>query len=134
MEHEVKLVLASGSPRRKELLQREGISFEVMASHVPEERDRSETPTEYARRLAGEKAIAVYEKLPKPVRVLGADTVVALGHKILEKPQDAADAEEMLRTLSGRSHEVITAVCLIDHRGADVRHAVTKVWFRPLSI
>ena len=130
---EPRLVLASGSPRRRELLEREGIEFEVVTSHVEEVRHESESPVEYARRLACEKAIAVYEKLRKPVRVLGADTVVIVDGLPLEKPVDAQDATRMLKLLSGRAHEVVTAVSLIDHRGADLQHATTVVRFRRLT-
>ncbi len=99
------LVLASGSPRRRQLLEMLGIPVEVRPSHVPEVAAPGEPPRAYAERLAREKAAAV----PGPL-VLGADTTVVVEGEMLEKPADAADALRMLRRLQGRTHQVITAV------------------------
>lgn len=120
------LILASGSPRRRELLTMLGIPFEVRPSHIPEVRGAGETPIGYAERLAREKALSV----PGP-HVLGADTTVLLDDHLLEKPADADDALRMLRLLQGRSHEVITSVALVS--AGVVRQAtdVTAVTFRP---
>ena len=101
------LILASQSPRRREILERAGIPFAVRVAGVPEQIQAGETPHQYVRRLAREKACAVPGDL-----VLGADTVVVLDEHILEKPKDAADAFRMLRMLSGREHSVVTGVCL----------------------
>ena len=120
------LVLASGSPRRRQLLEMLGIPVEVRPSHVPEIPAPGEPPRAYAERLAREKAAAV----PGPV-VLGADTTVVVEGKMLEKPADAADALRMLRRLQGRTHEVITAVALKTAGGTLVATDVTAVTFRP---
>jgi len=120
------LVLASGSPRRRQLLEMLGIPVEVRPSHVPEIPLPGEAPRAYAERLAREKAAAV----PGPV-VLGADTTVVVEGEMLEKPADAADALRMLRRLQGRTHEVITAVALKTAGGTLVATDVTAVTFRP---
>jgi septum formation protein len=120
------LVLASGSPRRRQLLEMLGIPVEVRPSHVSEVPARGESPRAYAERLAREKAAAV----PGPV-VLGADTTVVVEGEMLEKPADAADALRMLRRLQGRTHHVITAVALKTTGGTLVATDVTAVTFRP---
>ena len=119
------LILASGSPRRRELLQMLGIAFEVRPSHIPEEWQPGEAPVAYAERLAREKALSVPGDL-----VLGADTTVLLDGELLEKPVDAEDALRILRRLQGRTHEVISSVALV--AGGVVRQAtdVTRVTFR----
>jgi septum formation protein len=106
------LVLASASPRRQELLREAGISFTVQPADVDETPQVGESPRECAERLAREKALAVAKTHPQEY-VLGADTVVALDDIILGKPVDADDAARMLRLLSGRTHQVITGVCLV---------------------
>ena len=106
------LVLASASPRRQELLRNAGIEFTVQAANVDETPLPGEQARECAKRLAREKALAVWRSRPQDV-VLGADTVVALDHYILGKPVDEEDAARMLRMLSGREHRVITGVCLV---------------------
>jgi septum formation protein len=126
------LILASASPRRQELLREAGIVFEVHPAHIAEERVADEAPRAYACRLAQEKAQAVAAKFPGRF-VLGADTIVVAGDEVLEKPRDAADAARMLRLLSGRGHEVTTAVSLASPEGgADTRCATTEVFFREL--
>ena len=110
------LVLASASPRRQELLRNAGIQVVVQASDVPEIPKPAEEPRAYAERLAREKALAVLMQRPNDV-VLGADTVVVVDDRILEKPRDAEDAARMLRMLSGREHFVITGVCLAAAQG-----------------
>jgi nucleoside triphosphate pyrophosphatase len=106
------LVLASASPRRQELLRNAGITFTVQPANVDETPLPRETPRECAERLARDKALAVWRDHPKEL-VLGADTVVVAGSEMLAKPVDADDAARMLRLLSGRTHEVITGVCLV---------------------
>jgi septum formation protein len=125
------LVLASQSPRRKEILQRAGINAIVRVSGVPEERLLREQPLDYVRRLARSKAEAV--ALHENEIVLGADTVVVLEDAILEKPRDSADAARMLGELSGRSHRVITGICLRHASGTIADAAETVVWFEPLT-
>jgi len=127
------LVLASASPRRAELLRAAGIRFEVVAAEVDERQHDGEDAESYVRRLAEAKAASVAALHPgRPV--LGADTTVVAGGVVLGKPRDAADAAAMLAQLSGRSHRVLTGVCLI---GADGRRgtavATTTVEFRRLT-
>jgi septum formation protein len=106
------LVLASASPRRQELLRNAGIAFEVQPANVPEDLLPREAAKDCAERLARDKALAISRQRPKDC-VLGADTVVVIDGQILGKPADPADAERMLRILSGREHQVITGVCLL---------------------
>ncbi len=103
------LILASQSPRRREILERAGIPFTVRVADVDESVRDGEAAQSYVRRLATRKAVAAGR--PGEV-VLGADTTVVVDWEILAKPTDAADAARMLRLLSGRSHEVITGTCL----------------------
>lgn len=124
----VGIVLASASPRRRQLLEMLGIPVLVSPSAVQEIPLPRETPAAYASRLARDKARAVPGEL-----VLGADTIVVLDGELLEKPRDAEDAVRMLRRLQGRRHEVTTAVCLIAG-GAEYQAAdTTAVEFRPAS-
>ncbi len=105
------IVLASASPRRQELLRNAGIAFTVQPADIDESPRDGESPVDCAQRLAREKALAISRRRPQDC-VLGADTIVVVDEKILGKPRDAADAARMLRLLSGRTHEVITGVCL----------------------
>jgi septum formation protein len=106
------LVLASASPRRQELLRTAGISFTVQPANIDETPLANEPPRDYAERLAREKALAVSPSQSNSF-VLGADTIVVIDDQILGKPCDANDAACMLRLLSGRTHAVITGICLI---------------------
>jgi septum formation protein len=110
------LLLASASPRRRELLAARGVAFRVEVSDVPETPVPGETPAELARRLATAKALAVARRWPGHF-VLGADTVVVVDGVSFGKPADRADARRMLVALSGRSHRVLTAVALIGPDG-----------------
>jgi len=124
------LVLASGSPRRVELLRRAGIRCLVRPARVDETRLKGEKPAAYVLRLARAKA----EAARRPgERALGADTVVVIGSRILGKPGDAADAARMLRLLSGRSHRVLTGICLAGPRRSRAEVVETRVWCRRLS-
>ncbi len=125
------LILASASPRRRELLDNAGIVFSVRVAAVDETRGEEESAVEYVRRLAESKARAV-PRAPDEI-VLGADTTVVIGRHVLEKPRDAADARRMLTLLAGQTHEVITGICLSHDRGAVVEHSITRVEFAPLS-
>ncbi|MEQ1887148.1 MAG: Maf family protein [Bryobacteraceae bacterium] len=126
-----KLILASQSPRRKELLAAAGFEFTVRARPVEEVRKNGENPVDYVRRLAREKAGAAWERLDEVA--LGADTVVVLDEHVLEKPVDFDDAVRMLRMLSGREHSVITGICLRHAAGAIVDHAETRVRFHAMA-
>ncbi len=126
------LILASASPRRAELLRNAGITFIVVPADVREEPLPHETPLGYAQRLARDKAWAIFASHPDDA-VLGADTVVVVDEHLLEKPTDAEDAVRMLRLLSGRTHQVITGVCVLA-RGFERSEAeVTQVSFSELS-
>jgi septum formation protein len=128
----VKLVLASASPRRAELLRNAGLDFTVDPAHVPEERQDHELPREYAIRLARDKAIAVAARNPGAV-VLGADTIVVADEHVLEKPQDGADAARMLKLLSGRTHQVTTGVCLVVNGEEETATETTEVVMSAIS-
>jgi septum formation protein len=119
------LVLASASPRRKQLLEMLRLPVLVHPGNVQEIPLPGEAPEDYARRLARDKARAVPGRL-----VLGADTIVVLDDAILEKPRDADDAVAMLLRLQGRTHHVVTAVCLVSEGVERVRHDRTAVTFR----
>ncbi len=106
------LVLASASPRRQQLLRNAGIPFSVYPANIPEVPLSGESPRACAERLAREKARAVLRQQAGKL-ILGADTIVVVDGEILGKPRDEADAMRMLRLLSGRSHQVITGVCLL---------------------
>lgn len=126
------LILASASPRRAELLRNAGIPFTVAPAHLREEPLPNETPLKYAQRLARDKASAIFASHPEDA-VLGADTVVVVDEHLLEKPTDAADAVRMLGLLSGRTHQVITGVCVIAPGFARTEAEVTHVRFSELS-
>ena len=125
------LVLASSSPRRSQLLEMLGIPHQVDPSDVPETRELGEPAERMAARLAREKAVQVAARHPG-APVLGADTVVVLGHRLLGKPASPAEACDMLHQLSGREHQVVTAVALARDGDVRVRCDVTRVWFRSL--
>lgn len=114
------LVLASASPRRQELLRNAGVRFTVRPADINERPLPSESPRDCAERLAREKALAVSQIRPQDY-VLGADTIVVVDDAILGKPRDADDAARMLRLLSGRTHAVITGVCVVGPGARDVQ-------------
>ena len=132
----MRLILASASPRRAELLRAAGIEFDVIPADVDEAMDPEDHPVGYARRVAQLKAEAVIPHAPgRPV--LGADTIVVIVNEVLGKPVDAADARRMLGLLSGRAHTVMTAVCLVNPAAGSGRVqtsvARTTVEIAPLS-
>ncbi len=128
------IILASSSPRRKELLQQIGLSFQTARVHVDERVLTGEEPEAYAARVALGKARAAAGEFSSGI-VIAADTIVVLGNAILGKPADAADAERMLTELSGKMHRVITGLTVMDAGTGKMltRTATTKVWFRKLS-
>ncbi len=127
-----RLVLASASPRRRELLARLGLEFEVRPVAVDETPGQDESPERLALRLARAKALAGAGGRSGE-RVLGADTVVARDARILGKPADADEARHMLATLSGVEHLVVTGLALAVGDGVREVCSVTRVWFRPLT-
>ena len=127
------IVLASGSPRRRELLAGLGWEFRVEPSLITETKPEGETPAHLVKRLAFEKASEVAGRFPGNW-VVGADTVVAIDGMILGKPKDEAEAKSMLRRLAGETHSVFTGVALIAPDGRSLSETEeTKVTFRPLS-
>jgi septum formation protein len=122
-----RVVLASSSPRRRELLTLVGISHDVQPANIDETLRSRETPRRYAERLAREKASAIATRDPNLITI-GADTIVVINRKILGKPADADQAGAMLRQLSGREHTVVTAVAV--SRGRKLRSAVEEVRVR----
>lgn len=135
----MKLILASSSPRRRELLAQAGLKFTVAAANLNEDRLPDEAAAAYVRRLAEEKAVAVWnahkgEDLPDaPLIVLGADTCVVSDGNILGKPVDSADARRMLELLSGRTHAVLTGLAVVSARKTMRDVEVTQVTFNQLT-
>ena len=130
----MKFILASASPRRRELLASIGVDFDVLPSEVPEVHREGEAPEEYVARLSRDKAAALASRHPDRW-VIAADTTVLLGEELLEKPLDRADAERMLGTIAGRTHIVYTGVTL-EHAASgyrDTRVAESEVRMLPLS-
>jgi septum formation protein len=126
------LILASSSPRRRELLTEAGIAFTVQPADIDETHRPGESPLAFTQRLAREKAEAVFAKHPTAT-VLGADTIVVCGEEILGKPSNEADAARMLKKLSGRDHQVITGVALISPSGTQIHAESTTVTMRKIS-
>ncbi|MDF3828659.1 MULTISPECIES: Maf family protein [unclassified Pseudocitrobacter] len=129
----MKIYLASGSPRRQELLTQLGVAFEKIVPGIEEQRRPQESAQQYVTRLAREKAQAGVVMVNQDLPVLGADTIVILNGEVLEKPRDAAHAAEMLGKLSGETHQVMTAVALADRQNTLDALVVTDVTFRVLS-
>ena len=128
-----KLVLASGSPRRTEILERAGWPHEVMIAGIDETVHPHEDPATYVQRLARSKAEAVAQRSEKGL-VLGADTTVVIANEILGQPRDEADAKRMLNLLSGKWHEVLTGVALVRVGGESrVAYEQTRVRFAEMS-
>jgi septum formation protein len=139
----IRLILASASPRRRELLAQAGYAFSVEAADVDESLRAGEGPGDYVRRLAEEKAKAVFERYvnhtlidktdkdgaPELLVVLGADTTVVCDGEILAKPDDAEDVKRMLRRLSGRVHEVLTGIAVVTAKGVVSGVETTSVTF-----
>ncbi len=136
------LILASASPRRQELLRNAGIAFTVRPANIHEAQRRGESAGQYVQRLAQEKAEAIAAELQTKedsFAVLGADTTVLVEDVMLEKPRDREDAKRMLQMLSGKSHRVITGVCLLLQRAPKrpwqsfVAEETTQVIFEELD-
>jgi len=136
--HEPFIYLASGSPRRRELLTQLGVSFELLVTDTDESLRSDEPADTYVRRMAMDKARAALGQMPaRRAPILGADTTVVVDRHILGKPADRETAATMLRQLSGVDHEVLTAVAVVDGEGNEAREAVvvsrTIVRFRSLN-
>lgn len=134
----MKVILASSSPRRAEILRNAGIAFQIHATEIDETAFPCETPHAMVARLAEAKARAAASQMDADLReciIVGADTTVELDGKILGKPRDSADAREMLVTLSGRSHHVLTGLFLLRLPGGATQTAIenSAVTFAPLS-
>ena len=127
------LYLASGSPRRRELLEQIGVAFSVIAAAIDETPLPDENPREYVQRLALGKAVAGARLSNTPGVVLGADTAVVLDGRILGKPLDEADALATLAALSDREHEVLTSVALVNGERSEVLCVSSRVSFRAIT-
>ncbi|PQJ59430.1 septum formation inhibitor Maf [Vibrio chagasii] len=139
------LVLASGSPRRKELLSQLGYEFSVLVTDVEECKHTQETAEEYVKRLSLDKALAALSLLTtnpsekqhvasgSDTVVLGSDTVVVSQGQVLEKPADFSDSKRMLTQLANRRHQVMTAVSVVSKEKQKTEIVITDVWFKPLS-
>ncbi|MGF1876118.1 Maf-like protein [Photobacterium frigidiphilum] len=135
----VQLYLASGSPRRQELLTQLGYQFERVVIDVEECHQPSETAEQYVQRLSRDKAAAgvmainATKTAVETMPVLGADTIVVVDETILEKPKNFSDAQRMLKLLSGRQHQVMTSVTVATTEREETQLVVTDVWFKTLS-
>jgi septum formation protein len=129
------LHLASQSPRRRQLLEQLGIEFAVLHVDVPEQRAPGESPQDYVSRVARDKARAGLASLTnvQDALVLGADTEVVLDDEVFGKPRDAEDAAAMLRRLSGRTHAVISSVCVVSARQEQSETCISHVRFSTLD-
>lgn len=130
-----KIILASGSPRRREILKHAGLEFEIHPSSYEEVLDSNNFTHEKIENLAYNKAKAVADETKEPAVIIGADTVVVLNNKILTKPHDRADAYIMLKSLSGVEHHVVTGICVIDKytNTTKIKSVTTMVEFEKLT-
>jgi septum formation protein len=128
------MVLASASPRRKELLATLGYPFTIVPSSIDESPQPGEDPKTFVIRVAREKGMEVASRVSQSI-ILSADTIVTLDNKILGKPTDEADAVRMLQKLSGREHSVLTAVTVINQKKEETLEGLegTRVWFAPMT-
>jgi len=127
------LILASASPRRKELLTQIGVRFDVSPVDICEDVLSGESPEHYVQRLACEKALECFNHTDKTIPVLGSDTTVVLDTQIMGKPRDRSESLEMLLALSGRTHQVMTAVAVVTSERTDSVVVKTDVCFKELS-
>ena len=127
------IILASTSPRRRELMDLMGLRYNILAPEGDEVHDPKLSPRALVEHLARQKGEDVAARAPKDALVIAADTVVALGERVLGKPKDQADAVAMLTALSGRTHSVFTGVCMFGAGKIVVESEETLVHMRPLS-
>lgn len=133
MNEEAELILASGSPRRRELLAQTGRLFRIIVSDADEIETADMSPTEVAVHNARVKALAVAANVPDSATIIGADTIVVLDGCVFGKPADEEDARRMLSDLSGKTHQVITGVCLVRGEQCTTFAETTNVYFRELT-
>lgn len=126
---DVPLVLASGSPRRKELLESMGVNFTVHITNTDESRREKEAAEDFVIRLAKDKAQTAQDSIGRDVAVLAADTIVVQGEKVFGKPRDFEHAQGIWHSLSSNSHQVMTAVCLLNNDKPAVKLVITDVEF-----
>lgn len=133
----MKVILASASPRRKELLENMGVEFEIITSNIEEVRNEKLSLGKQIEDLAFQKANAVFKTTTGDRLVIGSDTIVCLGKQIFGKPKNEAEGREMLSNLSGKSHKVITGLCVLVERNGVVTeykdHHTAKIYFRKIS-
>ena len=129
----INIILASQSPRRKQLLQQIGIFPDCQPVDIDETKSDSETPLQYCQRLALEKALAGWQQSDKSKAVLGSDTIVVFNEKTLGKPKDEEDAFQMLKMLSNNTHQVITAVSLVINKTQKAVVSISEVEFGQLK-
>ncbi|WP_271273423.1 Maf family protein [Aliamphritea hakodatensis] len=127
------LILASASPRRRELLQQIGVRFDVQPVDIPEVKRPDESADDFVKRLAVEKATAGWERSGRNLPVLGSDTVVVLDDQVMGKPRNREHGIAMLQALSGREHQVMTALAIVNNEQTQVRAVSTRVQFKELS-
>jgi len=127
-----RLILASTSPRRRELLTQAGFTFDIVPADIDETQLPGEGPVDYVRRLAFEKAKAIHATHPNDT-ILGADTTVVLQGEVLGKPANALEAERMLRMLAGKMHQVYTGIAVVTHSATAQHVETTNVFFTPIS-
>lgn len=129
-----KIVLASTSPRRKQLLKQLGVTFEIVSSDIIEQLNPRLKPRHQVEELAFQKAEAVASKFTDAI-IIGADTLVTLGDEVMGKPKDEQEAKRMLKKLRGRQHSIITGLVLIDilAKRTIIKSVETRVWFKKMS-
>lgn len=130
----IELVLASGSPRRKEMLEDMGVTFSVHVTDADESRNEGEAPEDFVTRLARDKAKIAYADLDQEVAVLAADTIVVQGDYVYGKPVDFDHAQQIWHSLSANRHQVMTAVCLFHQGRANVMLGITDVEFGRITL
>ena len=133
MNSEKEIYLASNSPRRAELLQQIGVKFTRVSADIEECLQAGESAEQYVIRLAKQKAQAGFLNSQQDKPVLGADTIVTINQRVLEKPQDKADAREMMLLLSGQTHQVFTCIAMVDAHKTKHTLVKTAVTFKVLS-
>lgn len=127
------LILASGSPRRREILTQIGVRHRAMSADIAEVHQADESPEQYVLRLATDKARAIWTRADEDIPVLGADTIGVCCGEILEKPTDEEHAKVMLQAMSGRSHQVVSGIAMVRGNRLATASCITQVRFRTVS-